>query len=313
MPPRMLSQAGYRSGSTVAHQRCNRRFFSNSNSRRLPDPSQFSNYPPEHPKFIDIPRPIQPQAVGKPLIKGRLPVPREVFPSWGPSKTSPDFLAATTPERPPQDLARIPDPRIRQAVSFKQRQAEQRRQNFRQGISELHQRKKRIDGEVAARSSKILASNRAARDAPEREDEMLTKASILQSDLPPKKLLVSDSDQERNLAIKRERTTASIAQVQQERKEMLHTLYVNAQNFITTGEQLDEAIDQAFDDMDQFRSQSKRGFNVWNFGEPDTTAKMLGKSEKSYESSFKAVDDAPKRLTEQRMKRLGEELTGGKS
>ena len=298
---------------------CDRSFqqhFSTSRNRTVPELSTFSKYPPEHPRFIEIPRPVQPQSVPRPYVKGRLPVPRQIFPESAPHKISPDHLSLTTPEPLPYNLERTPDERSKDIVEYKSRQADQRRRNFREGIRELHDRKGRVDRAVAARSARKIALNHAAQTAPEREDERLTNPTVLELDMPPRKMMIPDPNRERNLAIKRENVAMAQADQERERTEALHALYVNATSFITNQEQLDKAIDEAFDDTANFTNEETRGFNIWHHGEPETTAQMLGRSPLRYrrkELASESKENLTQRKIEDRLSRLGEELTGGKN
>lgn len=99
----------------------------------------------------------------------------------------------------------------------------------------------------------------------------------------------------------------------EERRNKLHTLYVNAGDFITTGKQLDTAIDNAFDNLHQFTSDNQKGLNVWNLGVPETVQELLARKYKD-PKIMKALESAEGNtlVTRQRMRRIAEELTGGK-
>ena len=135
----------------------------------------------------------------------------------------------------------------------------------------------------------------------------------MEADLPPRKMMIPDPSREQNLEDKRANTAAAQAAQEQERQDMLHTLYVNAGSFITTGEQLDSAIDKVFDDDGQFANDESRGLNIWHFGEPDRIADLLRRNTRQSERNRKAVDDLSQDLMQDRKRRIGEELTGGKA
>lgn len=87
---------------------------------------------------------------------------------------------------------------------------------------------------------------------------------------------------------------------------------MNARDFIVTEEKMQEAVEKAFDPTNkQFDTQARRGLNIWNLDYPDTVKEMLEKVNKR-EGSGKAVDTHAGygALTNERMRRLGEELTG---
>ena len=294
-------------------RQCHKRSVATTHCLRALDAfAHVSDYPPEHPKFIDIPRPVQPQAILTPRVKGILPVPRKLFSHSGPNKLAPEYLSLTTPEPRPYNLEKYTSAKAKDYISYKQRQARKRRQNLRESLQELHQRNERVLRVVSTRSSRNQAMNQDLRTAAEPEDERLTKATVLQADLPQKKLNVSDPNQERNLSMKRHNVAAKSLAKHDEQKDMLHTLYVNSLDFITTGEQLEEAISAAFDNEEQFKSDEALGKNIWNTGEPETTAEMLGKSRYSRDRE-KAVDNKSKQLVDERLRQIGEELTGGQS
>lgn len=158
-----------------------------------------------------------------------------------------------------------------------------------------------------------MAERNRALEAPEREDERLTNPSVLHNAKPTKHQILPDPDREARLAQKRANVAAMEAMRQDDRRDLIHTLYVNAGNFITTGKQLDSAIDRVFDNQDQFTTDQRPGLNVWNLGSPETVQQLLGKANKDPRGQ-KAVDSAEGNtlITEKRMRRIAEELTGGK-
>ena len=98
----------------------------------------------------------------------------------------------------------------------------------------------------------------------------------------------------------------------------MHTLYMNARNFITTERQLDAEILKAFPDgaHEEWRTASTYGTSIWNLDTPPTIADMLQATSRRVRKDFSAAgltDQAEKyRLDQERMKRIAEELSGGK-
>jgi len=281
-------------------------------------PPRFSTFapshaliPPESPKYIYIPHFKQPDRIWRPWVKGILPIPRKLFPK-GPShpdKTSPSYLASVTPEPLASRATKAPDPQTADFISWKARQAELRRQNLRESLIELQYRKQRTDEKAAIRSARTQAENKALREAPEREDERLTGQSVLQSERPSRHRGLPDPNRDARLAAKRE-NLARVAEMRAEgKRDMLHTLYMNAGEFITSEAELEKAVDEAFDGLDRFRNAEKPGLNVWNLGYPETVQDLLGRSK-----GQKAVDSpvGDTEVVEKRMRRIAEELTGGK-
>ena len=92
---------------------------------------------------------------------------------------------------------------------------------------------------------------------------------------------------------------------------------MNARSFIVTEAALTEAVEKAFDpNNDQFTTDNRMGMNIWNRGYPETVKEMLdaanedgrrGMEERAVQKKSGHAD-----VTDRRMGRLGEELTGGK-
>ena len=250
-------------------------------------------------------------------MKGVLPVPRPIFRRQlrpqDLNKASPEYLANITPE-PIRDKS-VPrgDSQAAEAVSWKARQAVMRRRNLRESLVELSHRKQKADKISALRGKQKREQREVLLTAPEREDERLTNPSVLQSDMPISHHVLPDPDREARLAQKRANVANAKAMQQADRRDKLHTLYVNASNFITTDKQLDLAVDRAFDDQEQFTNDAKEGLNIWNLGIPETVSELLGKANKDPRRQ-RAVEmgDSNKIIMKQRMKRVAEELTGGK-
>ena len=125
--------------------------------------------------------------------------------------------------------------------------------------------------------------------------------------------MIEDPHREARLARKKDNVARMEAMRQEKRRDQLHTLYVNSGNFITTGEQLNTVIDRVFDDPKQFTNDQEPGLNIWNLGYPETISELLSKVNKDPRSQ-KAIESAEgnTNITRQRMRRIAEELTGGK-
>ena len=255
---------------------------------------------------------MQPEAIYKPFVKGVLPVPRKIFRPGDPDKTSPEYLAAVTPEPVPSKKNSTPDEAHAGFITWKAQQAASRRRNLRESLVELRHRKEKIDRNVAARSAKKMAMHERLIAAPERDDERFTSPSILHSMSPSSRGRLPDPDREARIAAKKANLAALEAAKQEERRNALHTLYMNAGNFIVTEEHLNKVIDEVFDDNTQFANDSKNGLNIWNTGFPETVQEILDQANRT--SGGKAVErnQGYALVTKERMKRIGEELTGGK-
>ncbi|KAL8794387.1 MAG: hypothetical protein Q9195_003085 [Heterodermia aff. obscurata] len=281
-----------------------------------------ASIPPESPKFVDVPKSLQPSAIKLREMKGILPVPRKIFPHVpSPSdidKTSPAYLLAVTPEPKPKPEGAPPpftDPTTAAFTSWKARLAEARRRNLREGLIELSHRKKVSDGIRNQRSKRKVQERERLVAAPMREDERLTNPTILQSQLPVrlrrggKPQALPNPDGWERILDARARAVEHLERRKEERRDDLHTLYMNANRFITSEAQLNAVVERVFDDQEQFKNSYYRGENVWNLGYQVTVAEMLDYSRRG----SRLVDVARKgQMVKDRYKQIAETLTGGK-
>ncbi|KAI1622286.1 hypothetical protein EDD37DRAFT_467312 [Exophiala viscosa] len=262
--------------------------------------------PPESPAFVDVPEPHQPIRDQKPVVKGVLPVPRELFPARRRDKPGKEYLANVTRDPLPKN---VPHPdQLTEVGKYKQRMAEMRKSHLREGLKELHVRKTTIDAQIAHRSETRQKEHARLKSQPQREDERLTNVSIPSAMRPQK---VRELSSEEELAIYNARKAAHDARLaakHEERLDKLHTLYMNARNFITTREQLTAAIDATF--------TSTR--SIWDSGVPDTVEEMIKRGRDRTTDQGRAGARFPGDVNEralrdqERMQRIAEKLSGGK-
>lgn len=266
---------------------------------------------PQSPNYIDVPQPLQPSYTPKPVVKGHLPVPRDIFKTRSRHpKQSPVFLDRTT--RTPKDLKQ-PGPHSRDADLrlYKQRLADKRREALREGVSQLHERKVTTEAQYLAKIQAQGALRRDLAQAPRRPVDVLTETSVskgirdfLADALPPRQ----DSIEARRRAYERR-----VAKYHAVRTARLHDLYTNAREFIVDESQLDEAIDKAFGaeespvgwnlkgEMGQ-RSDGHDGLSPWYGPIPEGVVDLLQK--------LKGGEGVG--LAKDRVRKVAEELTGGK-
>ncbi|KAL8997929.1 MAG: hypothetical protein Q9169_002922 [Polycauliona sp. 2 TL-2023] len=276
---------------------------------------------PESPNYIHVPRAPQPDAYYRPHIKGILPTPRPIFPrsqkSAPETKTSDAYFALTTPSPSPSSTLNkhqqkgIP-PTTRRLTELKAQNAAHRRRNLQESLLELRERKRKTDARLQARTSAKQRDRERRLNAPTPDDEKYTAASILQSSLPSRTGL-PDPDRSARIAAKAANYAAHDAMKKAERRNALHTLYMNAREFVVTEEGLNEAVEKAFDPYSkQFDNESRRGLNVWNLGYPETVKELLEKANKGENGRAVERSSGFSGVTDERMRRIGEELTGGK-
>ncbi|OQD70619.1 hypothetical protein PENDEC_c022G01015 [Penicillium decumbens] len=260
---------------------------------------------PESPHFIEAPRPVQPSNPAKPHVKGTLPVPRELFPARRQDKPRKTYLDAATPlpliERKVNIKSADPEKQ-----AFKIKMAELRRSNLREGLRKLYKRKQIAEQTVFERSLENQARRERVLQQPEPEDERLTRSSVVEAMQPQKGAALSDPNREARLALSQARMEAKQAQKASIQQENIHSLYMNARTFIVTEEQLAAEIDRAFPEGENeaWRNDHQQGENIWNLGMPPTVQHLVNASRRSETGRWDVIQD--------RLKKLGEQITGGK-
>ncbi|KAJ5094245.1 hypothetical protein N7456_010106 [Penicillium angulare] len=259
---------------------------------------------PESPHFVAVPKAFQTTNQRTPRTKGTLPVPRELFPNRRTDKPGKRYLDSAThhPLTERQVNPKSGDP---EKQAFKIKMAELRKQNFRQGLTELFQRKTVEDTIMANRSAKRKANRERILRQPEPEDERLTRSSVVEA-MKSQKHALADPNREERLALSQMRVEANKAQKIAARKEDLHSLYMGARNFIINEEQLNAEIERVFPDGENeaWRNDHQQGENIWNLGIPPTVQHIVNESRKSETHRWD--------VSQGRLKKLGEQLTGGK-
>ncbi|KIW72550.1 hypothetical protein PV04_00734 [Phialophora macrospora] len=286
---------------------CRLRLLKPSSYRPFSTSSSRLYIPPESPAYIDVPQPLQPVRDSKPRAKGILPLPRELFPARRPDKPSQAYLDNVTRDPLPKNI--LSDDDLTETGKYKRRMAELRKTHLRSSLKELHARKSSIDDTIAARSAAKQLDRARLLSQPEREDERLTNVSI-PSAMRPQKLHQLSPEEEQEIYKSRVAAhQAALAAKHEDRLDKLHTLYMNARNFITTKEQLASAIDQVFD-----TSRS-----IWDKeGKPDTVETMIARGRDRSADDGRGGTMLPGDVTErarkdqERMKKIAERLSGGK-
>ncbi|KAL9118964.1 MAG: hypothetical protein Q9187_004484 [Circinaria calcarea] len=272
-------------------------------------PTSTYQIPPESPKFIEIPMAPQRQARVNIPVKGVLPVPRQIFPRGSADKTSPPYLAAVTLEpTSKKDMTSI-DPSTKDYIEWKARSAAVRRRNLREGLVELQHRKQRIDRRLAASSAFKQAENYRALHQSEREDERFTNPSITHKLTPGYLANIPDPDRKKRIAKKKAKVKSKETREMEERRSALHSLYMNARDFIVTEAALNTKIDEVFDE-EWFKNNPGR--SIWDRENlPHTVQSLLHEANRS---GYKAVQHNAgyAKITRERVQRIAEELTGGK-
>jgi hypothetical protein len=296
MPPSVSTG----SAGVLRHLRCPT---SAINTRSFSTSKPLSLIGPENPRFIEIPQSAQPQAPPRRVIKGVLPVPRNIFRKSPIPKTSDEYFAATIPRarknKRPQD----------DHVAWKRKMAAARRQNLREGLAALHARKLRTDRQLLHRSAYKKQTREERFNAPQREDERLTNPTITEAMSQLQVGHVKDAGREERIEEMKVRVAAKEAIREEARQTALHTLYMHARSFITTEQELDDRINKIFTTRPFEGSVSN---NIWEAKGPPQTVQVMLDDINKRQKSVVGKYQGPGMITGSRMKKIGEELTGGK-
>lgn len=225
-------------------------------------------------------------------------------------KTSVEYLASVTPEPvAPSSLEETANP----YVAWKRTMAAQRRQNLREGLVGLHERKVKVDSFVAKRSKMKQEDRERRLHAPMREDERLTSTTVTAAMSQLQLGELPDPFRGKRLSAAAARVQAKQRQLQDRRQNALHTLYMNARSFITTEEHLNAEIDKVFVEKPFAEIFSKsHTTSIWDAkGAPPNVENLLQQGGSSQRTTMEA-SKGPAAITGKRMVRLAEELTGGK-
>ena len=192
---------------------------------------------------------------------------------------------------------------------------ESRRQNLREGLKTLRARTNRTNRQISEQGAQKKAEREALIRMPERDDERYTAPS---HGLDLKKLLHGtppDPHREARLERKLAEVNAHANRQKAIRMDHMHTLYMRARDFIVTPEQLDKAVDKAFGTADNpvtFEGQTA-GTSLWSHGPPDSLQNMLDRANRTRgRSLMDSANGSVSTVQSERMRRLAEQLTGGK-
>jgi hypothetical protein len=268
---------------------------------------------PQSPNYIEVPKPLQPTIPLDPVIKGHLPIPRDIFKTRSRlPKESPKLLGSSS--RRPKNV-KVPGPYSPDAEYqlYKRRLADKRRDALREGVKQLHERKVEAESTFQQKLESSYAEKLARATAPPRETDLLTATSIqkglrdfLAGELP-------ESSKKHNVPARRAAYQRRVEKIQAVRQQRLHDLYVNAREFLVEESQLDEAIDKCFGSEEKpvgwaangaqgLRSEGMEGLSPWHGPMPEGVGDLLQK--------LKGGEGVG--LARERVRKVAESLTGGK-
>ncbi|KAK4144390.1 uncharacterized protein C8A04DRAFT_27844 [Dichotomopilus funicola] len=282
------------------------------NFSTTPTAAQGITIPPESPKYIRVPEPPQASEQKLPRVRGHLPIPRDLFPKRdGNRKAKPEFTKAANPLSKSEAAGKPPrsEEEARHRVF-----AAARREAMASGLQDLYARKKRREGIVRARGSRIWAANKAAAMAPERLDDILTRptvraATALQTAVLP------DPERFEKAEAARARHAARMAAKEEEQRDALAQLYVAARDFIVDEAALEERIENIFTPRYHNMGSHNSGVSIWDsrsapVSTGDLRANLNSATGKGFDTDTTKRSAANRTL--ERQKTVAEELTGGK-
>lgn len=230
-------------------------------------------------------------------------MPRRIFRDHRVSKTSEAYLAQASP------LPKTPKQPVNDWLAYKSRLGETRRQALRDGLKELEQRKIRQDELMAQRSRSKQGIRNYLVHKPKREDERLTNPTVLAANRKVNSSVLADPNRQSRVAEKILRVQAQEQAKAEARKDALHTLYMNARHFITTEEQLNQKVEEIFTSTPHGVDNLNQ--NIWQVHMPPSMQSMMSTAKDKNSRAIK-YGGGPAATTLKRMKRIAEELTGGK-
>jgi len=301
MPPRIPVRAPW-AAPAPAHCRHARQFSSSPAALALG---------PQSPNYIDVPQPKQPTFPLDPHTKGHLPIPRDVFKTRNQHpKQSDEFLQKSTRD-PKERKAPGPFSRDADVRLYKQRLADTRKEALKEGVKALHARKVASEAQHLDRIQKSGELRTKLAMAPRRDVDVLTETSVSKGvrDFLAGALPTVD----KNIEARRKAFERKQAAQHAVRDARLHDLYTNARTFIVSEEQLDQAIEDAFGTDEEPigwntkgnvgpRSEGHEGLSPWHGTMTEGVGDMMNK--------LRGGEGVG--LAKERMKKLAEELTGGK-
>ncbi|KAF2861320.1 hypothetical protein K470DRAFT_256995 [Piedraia hortae CBS 480.64] len=267
---------------------------------------------PEDPRFIPVPEPPQPDAVETPVVKGKLPLPRNVLAiSKGKDKTSEEWLAQVT-QTPTKHRRLKPGSRREWRAAM----AESRRQDLRSSVVELREKATREMQRRAEESQRNREERERRLNAPEREDDRLTTPSHNIDLETIHQAHTNDPTRADRIAHKELMVAMHANYKRDERLGHLNDLHINARKFIVTPQQLDAAIDEAFGSAEKpvtfGHGRDDDAASVWAYGRPAGVQDMLNQSRQLESNTALGGIAETEKLKQDRLKRIAEVLTGGK-
>jgi hypothetical protein len=303
----MASRVSTKTTSTVV--RCS---FSTTTSTSQSSQSS-TRIPPESPKYISVPEPAQSTLVRRDAVRGHLPIPREIFPrKGGDRKVAPDYAMRATPLSLAEESGAPPKNEL---DAWRRKMAHSRREALKAGLKGLHDRKTSSDTFRARKTKEKGELHRRAAVAAEREDDLLTRSSILAS-VAEQLSVRQDPGRFKTAEVSAKRTAKVHAARAEARGDALSELYIAAKDFIVDEAELARKVDELFDENYFATKGVSDALSIWDTdGPPIKTSAMVDQQGYGRDSPLNMgyemyTPDSTR--TARKQKIIAEELTGGK-
>jgi hypothetical protein len=238
-------------------------------------------------------------------------VPRRLFKQRNTEmkRTDPNFMVRSAP-LPTNEASRL-DPGS-ELEAWRRKMANTRRKNLEEGIASLWMRH---DGAVKRKvdtQRRKQTYNKRAMEAPQREDERLTEATI-----PAHVYQMSvaqDPDRFETALASQARTAGITAKKSQDRQELLQELYMKARSFIVDEAVLEQRVNALFKEDTFTAHRDATGFradNIWDLQDKPLSLRELTTESTGLSGRFMDLKRSDETKTHLRQKRVAEELTGG--
>ena len=264
--------------------------------------------PPESPLYTYIPTSPQTKIIIKKPHKGSLPRPRHALKvkgsqvKWHIENTVPEPVGTKTADTHEQH---------KELVGWKAEETRLRRMNFQTGFKELHSRRKLPGRPMSEKTRQSVAVRHARLVGPEPLHEEMSRPSMLS--FMNKQSIWGHSRRSKEETEVRKAEFAKAQQLKEyERRTGLHTLYINAKEFIVTDDQLEKRLTKVFD-SDFYRYNKNKQFGIWDEqGWPEDTAYLMNKAQSSEGFNAISLETGYTEIARRRIMKVTEEMTGGK-
>ena len=264
--------------------------------------------PPESPLYTYIPISPQTKVIRKKPHQGSLPRPRHTLKvkesqvKWHIENTVPEPVNAKHADT---------SEKHKELVGWKAEETRLRRMNFQTGFTELRSRRGLPGRPMSEKTRQRVAVQHARLAGPEPFYEEMSRPSILSS--MTKQTVWGHSPRSKEEIEARKAEFAKTQQLKEyERRTSLHTLYINAKNFIVTNEQLEKQLDKVFD-SEFYQYNKNKHFGIWDEqGWPEDTSYLMDRAQNSDGNSAISQDTGYTEIARRRIMKVTEEMTGGK-